>query len=115
MPASSRIRLLADQIRLSNNESDIGALIFEAGLIEGVSATVLRAALIGDLTVDTLQLQNESVRGLGLQTLGSDVAPDGGASTTFVDFLVDTFTIKGAPGSTIFLQIQADITTQGQN
>jgi hypothetical protein len=112
---TSRIRILADQIRLGTAEGTAGDLIFEAGTVNGVAGTVLRSALIGDLTVDTLQLENESVTLPGLVTFGGGSGSlQSVPSFSWTTKMEDSFEVTTLSGATIYLQIQADIYAGGQ-
>ncbi|MDQ2083088.1 hypothetical protein RA307_23120 [Xanthobacteraceae bacterium Astr-EGSB] len=111
---TGRIRMVADQIRLSTAEGNAGDLVFEPGLVGGVSGTVLRSALIGDLTVDTLQLQNESVTMPNITTYAGPTGIVAIPSYTWTTKMEDTFLVTSPAGSTIYLQIQADIYAGGQ-
>lgn len=116
MPNLSRIRLLADQIVLAALESGAGQVVFKSGLVNGSLATIIDELLIGDLTVDTLQLENESVTLPGVSTLGSNFSR---TSTTFDHpagtFIEDTFSVTAPAGSTIYLMVLADLFVTGQN
>jgi hypothetical protein len=112
--ATSRIRLVADRMVLSLSDTAAGSLVFEEGIVGGVSGLVLRSALIGDLTVDTLQMADACVTLPAIQTLGSSFAFSVGGAT-WQTFLQDTFTLTSPNGSTVFLQLQGDILLQGQN
>jgi hypothetical protein len=113
---ASRIRFQADQIRLATNVAGAGQLIFGPGIVNGVMGTVLDSAFIGDVTIDTIQLQNGSVTLPATYRLAQAVAPaPGSASTTFVTFFEDEFVVRGTVGSNIYLQYQADIVTSGQD
>lgn len=118
MPANSRIKVLADQIVLTTSEGDAGALIFESGNVNGSPATVLRSALIGDLTVDTLQLQNESVTLPETLSLGSDVSVPGLAGSgpsAWYDVLEDDFTFTAPNGTLVQIMVLADLFMVGQS
>jgi hypothetical protein len=56
MAPRSQIRLRADQLFIGLSDTDAGALVFERGTVGGVQGLTLRSAVIGDLTVDTLQI-----------------------------------------------------------
>jgi hypothetical protein len=108
-----RFRMVADQIRLATAEGDVGDLVFEPGLVAGSAGTVIRSALIGDLTVDTLQLENESVTVPGLVTYSG---PTGLLLTpsAWTTLLEDSFTVSAPAGSTIYVKVQTDTYGGGQ-
>jgi hypothetical protein len=111
MALQSRIRMLADSILLCADEDDAGELIFEEGLVDGNLQTVLRALYIGDLNVDTLQMEDASVT---LPNIAVQVATLPDVRANFTTFLEDEFVIRSTLGSTIFLQTQSEILVRGQ-
>jgi hypothetical protein len=105
--------MVADQLRLATSEGSAGDLIVEQGLVAGSAGTVLRSALIGDLTVDTLQLENAAVTVPGLVTYSGST----GLILTPSDYttlLENSFTVTAPAGSTIYMQVHTDTYGGGQ-
>jgi hypothetical protein len=96
-----RIRLAADQLMLATSESDPGATIFEPGIVQSVPGLVLRKARIKDLSVNTIQLKNESVTVPASSWLGSDFDAPAGMTT----FLEHNIVTRGVAGSLIYVQL----------
>jgi hypothetical protein len=114
----SRIRMVADQIRLATADGSAGDLVFESGMVGGVPGTVLRSALIGDLTVDTLQIQDAAVTMPNHLVLAAPYSwPQFDSTlplTGWETFLEDSFTLTAVAGSIIHVWMQSDIVTWGE-
>ncbi|MDQ2084758.1 hypothetical protein RA307_31655 [Xanthobacteraceae bacterium Astr-EGSB] len=112
---SGRVKLIADQIRLATSEGSAGDLVFEPGTVGGAAGTVLRSALIGDLTVDTLQLENQSVTVPNFVTYSGPTGLISTPNSYWMTLLEDAFTVTAPAGSPIYMQVQSDTSGGGQD
>lgn len=101
--SQSEILLFADQITaiLGSDPNGPTQTLFTTGFINGVAALILRAAWIGDLTVETLKIAEDAVTEVHLAQVPSiDVAevkhvPDGYPYNTVVASYTWTPTVSG--------------------
>jgi hypothetical protein len=106
----SRIRLVADQFKLSTTATDVGAAVFELGTVQGVSGLILKKIRIGDLQVQTIHLKNESVTVPLFTQLASDYTQSGAVSPSEFTFIEQNIVTKGVAGSNIFIECLSQIT-----
>jgi hypothetical protein len=104
MAVFSRIRLQADQFRLSTTPTAAGDVVFEQGTFDGISRLILKKALIRDLSVKTINLKHESVNVPAYSELVSDFTVTSTGDTNDWETVFEhELVTKGAPGSTIYL------------
>jgi hypothetical protein len=110
----SRIRFLADKFEFQlPGDDDAGAAVFEQRLVNGVPGLALKVGRIGNLTVNTIHLKNESVTVPVFSQLTSDFVTDphiGSSPGVELTIFEQNIVTKAVQGSLIFVEALSQIT-----
>lgn len=114
MAGFSRIRFVADQLRIGLTNTEAGDLVFESMSVDGVTKAGIRSLVIGDLTVLTRAIEHEGVTVPVFASLGSHTTL-GGTFTDLFDFNLDDIDSDDAISVIVMVMPVANYLTASAN